>query len=87
MPADHDTPTRVFAAANEMEAAVVVGVLDAAGIPARMSNVMSSSFRTEAPTDVGVFVRDVDLARARNLLSQSDDVDWSRVDVGEAEAD
>jgi len=83
---DTDELVKVYSAANEIEAKVVVNVLNAAGVEALMQGQHSASFRAEAPGDVKVVVREQDVAAAYEAivkLNLDDEIDWDQVDVGQ----
>jgi hypothetical protein len=86
---DDEYLSRLTSVRTEMEASVLVGGLEARGIPAAMSGTYTTNFRTEAPGWVEVLVADEDLPRAQEALAEvradHDAVDWSQVDVGEPE--
>jgi len=73
----------------EMQAGIIVGALQQNGIKATMSGQTTAGFRAEAPGWVQVLVAEDDLPRARAVLEElrreSKDIDWSQIDVGEAE--
>ena len=77
--------------ATEFEAATLVAILQDEGIPAAVSNNAPSwtGQMSISPTSRGasVLVREDDLERAREILarreSDSVDLDWDEVDVGE----
>jgi hypothetical protein len=73
----------------EMEAGIIVAALQENGIKATMSGQTTAGFRAEAPGWVQVLVAEEDLSRAQDILDQlrreSDDIDWSQIDVGEPE--
>lgn len=75
--------------ATEMEASMIVGALEAAGIRARAVGGYTASFRAEAPGEMRVLVRSEDLPRAKEVLRQwrqnESPVDWSQIDVGDEE--
>jgi len=72
-----------------MEAGIIVGALEEAGIKATMTGTYTSGFRAEAPGWVQILVSEEDLAAANEILEEvrsgDDQVDWSQVDVGEPE--
>jgi hypothetical protein len=68
-----DEPARfdvLVSAAGEMEAAVILGVLEENGIPARSTGGYTSDFQIGLPSGVCVLVAEKDLARARGLLDE-----------------
>ena len=77
---------KVYSAANEIEAKIVVNALSTACIESLMQGQHSASFRAEVPSDVKVVVRKQDVAAAREILEKLDldgEIDWDQVDVGE----
>ena len=74
---------------SELEASLIVAALEDEGLDASMTGIYTAGFRAEAPGQVQVHVADSDLARAKSVLSEiehdRDSIDWSQVDVGEAE--
>ena len=75
--------------ATELEASAIVGELDARGIRGKAVGGYTASFRAEAPGDVAVVVAAADLGRAKQILNElresPAEIDWSQVDVGDAE--
>ena len=86
---DEDRVVRLTSVRTELEAGVIVGGLVQRGIPATMSGVYTANFRTEAPGWVEVLVAEDDLPQAQKVLddvrAEQQGVDWSLVDVGQAE--
>jgi hypothetical protein len=85
-------PEHVVVAAtaeNELEAGVMVAALEEAGIKSTMSGAATADFRVGVPGDVQVLVAQEDLARAQEVIRKGEDddedVDWSKVDVGQPE--
>jgi hypothetical protein len=75
-----------------MDAGIIVAALEENGIQATPSGASTAGFRAEAPGSVQVLVAEEDLPRARRVLEevrrdQGDEVDWSRVDVGQPEGE
>jgi len=72
---------------NESEAAIIVAVLSEHGIRSISTGEFTAGFRAEVPGQVSVTVSATDLIQAREILAQveteSDEIDWSQVDVGE----
>jgi hypothetical protein len=72
-----------------VEAAAIVTALDAHGVRATVTGSFTAGFRAEAPGMVNVLVRQEDLARARQVLSdlaqEPDHPQWLDGDFGEAE--
>jgi hypothetical protein len=88
--ADHpDYIALVTSAPTEMEAGIIVSALQENGIKATMAGQTTAGFRAEAPGWVQVLVAEEDLARAQAVLEElrreSNDIDWSQVDVGQPE--
>ena len=75
--------------ATEVEAAALQGALAEHAIDAVITGGFTAGFKAEAPGDVAVLVREADLADARAVLTElsddRDEIDWSKVDVGEPE--
>jgi hypothetical protein len=73
----------------EVQAGIIIGALANHGIKATMSGQTTAGFRAEAPGWVQVHVADEELGRAQAVLAElrreSREIDWSRIDVGEAE--
>ena len=86
---DPKSPVVLTSVPSEIEAAAIVTAMSAEGIEATATGGLTAGFRAEAPGEVQVMVRREDLAEARRLfdelLENRGDVDWSQVDVGEAE--
>jgi hypothetical protein len=85
-------PEHVVVAAtaeNELEAGVMVAALEEAGIKSTMSGAAIADFRIAIPSGVQVLVAQEDLARAQEVIRKGEDddedVDWSKVDVGQPE--
>ena len=89
MDSDSDNQVTLIIAANEVEANSIVHELSAAAIEAIVTGDYTSGFRTEAPGQINVLVRQADLGRAQEALVQWEmncgQTDWSNVDVGEPE--
>jgi hypothetical protein len=70
---------------DEMEAAMIAGVLADHGIRSRTEGGYTSNFRARGPGTVRILVAQADLVQARELLDQtirdSRQVDWDAVDV------
>ncbi len=86
---DPGHPEILATAPTDLEAATIVGALNAGGVNAITTGGYIAGFRAEAPAVVNIMVRHEDLERARELLLEirktSSDIDWSQVDVGETE--
>lgn len=76
---------------TEMAAGIIVATLQENGIKAHLTGETTAGFRAEAPGWVQVLVAADDEARARAILEgirqDENDVDWTKVDVGEPEDD
>ena len=74
---------------NEVDAFAIVGTLQDAGIEAVATGGFTAGFIAEAPGDVQVLVKSIDLPQARVVLKKyadsPDAIDWSQVDVGDPE--
>jgi len=84
-----DTPDLLISVATEVEAAVIANELQRCGIEAVAAGGYTSGFKAEAPGAVQIYVKHVDADLARRTLdrirNENADIDWSQVDVGEAE--
>ena len=60
-----------MSAANEIEAAAVVGYLRQFGVKAIYAGGYTSGFKAEAPGDVKILVKLADLEQAQQILSQA----------------
>lgn len=74
---------------SETEAAMIVAALAEEGIEAFKSGGPVSDFKVGVPGHVQVLVRPEDLDRAReafaHLKDEQGEIDWSQIDVGQAE--
>lgn len=74
---------------TELEAGVLIAELEEHGIRATMTGIHTANFRAEAPGRVDVLVDDSELVRALAVLDalrrESEQVDWSQIDVGRPE--
>jgi hypothetical protein len=61
----------LVAVANEIEANLIVGVLQSHGVQATATGGYTSGFKAEAPGDVQVLVRRGEIDRARTLLEET----------------
>ena len=68
-----DSPRTIYRAASECEAALVVGLLADHGVEARTVGNFIAGFRAEAPSLVGVVVREADAAEAKAILGERED--------------
>ena len=88
---DIRSPKVLTKAANEFEAGAIVTALQERGIFAKAIGGFTASFVVEAPGDVSIVVREAELKAAVEALaeikSSEQEVDWSKVDVGEPEED
>jgi len=82
---------RIASFPSDFDAALVVEALNQAGIRASAVGGYTSGFRAEAPGEVHVVVAQRDAGRARQVLSEmrtnEEEVDWSQVDLDEANSD
>lgn len=92
MPHDADEPITLTTARTEFEANVIAQSLRAEGVEARVVSVVGAVLGPYVPgmeDPIKVLVRAADLDRARAVLAQtrSDSVDiaWDELDVGESE--
>ncbi|MEO0475762.1 MAG: DUF2007 domain-containing protein [Planctomycetota bacterium] len=74
---------------TEVEATMIADELKREGIQAEPAGILTGGFRAEAPGRVKVLVHEKDLEQAKALLDEyinsRDQIDWSQVDLGEAE--
>lgn len=68
MSTDPQSPVVVAEAADELQANVILGALEAAGIHAKMVGEFTAGFRAEAPGMVQILVRQEDAEKAKSLL-------------------
>lgn len=72
---------------NEIDASMMVAALSEHGIEAVSTGGYTAGFRAEAPGDIKILVKQVELQRALEVLAtvqaENEDIDWSKVDVGE----
>ncbi len=84
---DPNTPRRLVSVGNEIEAGGLITALAGYGIEASATGDFTSGFRAEAPGEIQVIVRQVDMDRAKQALAEiraeEGKIDWSQVDVGE----
>lgn len=85
-----DTQTVVLAIVpSELEAELILGALEERGIRAEKAGQLTAGFRAEAPGGVRILVQQQDagpaLAALREYQKAKSDIDWSKVDLGEAE--
>ena len=89
MDSDIRSPKVLAKAANEFEAAAIVTALMERSIFAKAVGGFTASFVVEAPGDVSIVVREAELEAAKKVLAEiranEEEVDWSKVDVGEPE--
>ena len=75
--------------ATEPEAAMIIAALKQDDLDAVAEGVLTSALRAEAPGEVRILVRSLDMDRAKVVLNEFQqgpvDVDWSKVDLGEQE--
>lgn len=74
---------------TEVEATLIADELKREGIQAEPAGILTAGFRAEAPGRVKVLVHERDFDKAKALLDEyvhsRDEIDWSKVDVGEPE--
>ncbi|MBP87692.1 MAG: hypothetical protein CMJ64_13370 [Planctomycetaceae bacterium] len=70
MTTDPDSPTVVYRAATNIEAAPIVAALEAEGIEATVTGTFTSGFQAEAPGDVQVVVRQSQAEKASELIAK-----------------
>ncbi|TWU17839.1 putative signal transducing protein [Bythopirellula polymerisocia] len=63
-------PTKLTEVRTDMEAAMIVAVLEEHGIDAFLTGEFTSGFRAEAPGNVNVLVGDTDLVKAQQILRE-----------------
>ncbi|OHB81503.1 MAG: hypothetical protein A2W31_14160 [Planctomycetes bacterium RBG_16_64_10] len=68
--ADPQSPRRIASVPNEIDAAVLVEALAAAGIRATAVGGYTSGFRAEAPGEVHIVVAQCDAVRAAQRLAE-----------------
>ncbi len=89
MNSDHnpDELVTLIAVQTEPEAAPIVEALAAAGIGATMTGGFTASFMAEAPGHVSIKIFERDRVAAEKVLAQfkieNENIDWSKVDVGQ----
>ena len=75
---------------SEIESVALLAALAEMDIHGTMTGSFTTGFRTEAPGDVAVIVRQRDLPKALEVLTEleatKNDIDWSTVDVGMPDA-
>ena len=71
---------------TEIQARLVMNVLEECGIQAEMTGALTSQNRCEAPGKVSILVRDSDFIKSKQKLQEfqkeQSNIDWSKVDVG-----
>ena len=70
MAKDPNNPEVLIAVPNEIEAMSLVTALSGYGIEASITGSYTSGFRAEAPGQVQVIVRHIDLDRAKDALAE-----------------
>ena len=82
-----DQPVKLTSVSTEIEAGSLITALAALGVTANAVGGYTAGFRAEAPGQVEIWVRrqDLDLAQKAmvEISAEDDNVDWSKVDVGE----
>ncbi len=68
---DPNRPVVLTTVPSEMRAAIIVAALSERGIEAQTVGELTSGFRAEAPGDVKILVRQVDLERAQAVLQSA----------------
>ena len=88
MTSDPQSPEVLLTLASEVEAAAIVTALAGYDIQAAATGGYTSGFKAEAPGYIRVLVRREDLDRAKRALVEiregQGEIDWSRIDVGDA---
>ncbi len=82
----HDKLVTLVRMNDEMSASIIVSALTESGIAAMMTGGAVAGFRAEAPGYVNVVISEKDLATALKILNSmefEDEIDWSRIDVGQ----
>lgn len=86
---DDDDAVVLVNASTEWEASFIAEALNERDIDAQASGGLTAGFRAEAPGFVRVIVPRDQLERARRELAaireEAANIDWSRIDLGEAE--
>lgn len=74
---------------DEIQAAMLIGELEAAGIKAVACGVLTSGMRVEVPAGVHIMVSENDYAEALELFKIISEnvasLDWDNVDVGQSQ--
>ncbi len=74
---------------TETDAAPIVATLTEHGISASMTGGFTAGFIAEAPGDIQIKIFEKDVKRAKEVLREfhleNEAIDWSKIDVGEAE--
>jgi hypothetical protein len=88
--ADHPENIALLTSApTEMHAGIIVAALEENGIKCTTSGEATAGMRAEAPGWVQILVAEEDLDAAQSVLDQvrdeSDDIDWTQIDVGQPE--
>jgi hypothetical protein len=71
-PVEGDVPVVLTRVATDIEAALLVAVLQENGIRSEMSGALASAFRAEAPGGVDILVHQRDLPRAREVVREAE---------------
>lgn len=89
MPSPDNQTVVLAVVATELEAELILEALDERGIRAQKAGQLTAGFKAEAPGGVRILVRQQDagpaLAALREYQKAKSDIDWSKVDLGEAE--
>ena len=87
MTSDPNNPEVLLSVANEIEAGAIVTALAECGIEAFAAGGYTSGFKAEAPGSIALLVKRAELDRAKRVLvelqEEREEIDWSKVDVGE----
>ena len=88
---DLNSPTQIRTVPTEFEAAAIVAALASHGIRSSTTGDFTSGFRAEAPGWVKVVVAQKDFEESNQILteleSNSEAIDWSKIDVGTPDKD
>ena len=84
MTPDPNRPEALLSVPDEIEAAAIVGALAEYGIEAFAAGGYISGFKVQAPVNVAVLVKHIDMDRAQQALAEiraeQGEIDWSKVD-------
>ena len=83
---DPNNPVTLTRFKSEVEAVALLAALAEMDIQGTTTGSFTTGFRTEAPGDIAVIVRQCDFPRALEVLTEveatKNDIDWTSVDVG-----